>query len=148
MAYCTYLQVIGCHKPIPATEQTNIEGFIRDVDAEIDLRLKLVGYDTPFSAPIPIVIETVSKYKTVYRELKRLYGSQVQEGFYEWVKNFDDIAEKLLELLEGGAPLDSISVPQQCESTTEDFTPIFDLGDVESWAYHPDGSDLRYGKDP
>lgn len=147
MAYATAQNVLDLHKYIPATESTYIVTLISDADIEIDLRLGIVGYTVPFTAPIPDVINVISKYKAVYKELKRLYGSQVEEAFYDWVKAWDDEAEKLLKLLEGGALLEDVALPKAIESSTEDFTPIFDLGDVEAWAYQPDDDDLRYGED-
>lgn len=146
MAYSTYIDVLAAHKPIPTSESSYITIFIADADIEIDLRLGAVGYSVPFD-PVPDAVAAISKYKALYLELKRLYGSQVQEGFFEWVKAWDDLAEKLLKLLENGAPMGSLAVPQLVESTTEDFTPIFDLGSITSQMLHPDDNDLRYGEE-
>lgn len=154
MAYCTAAQVKNAHKPIPDTsaETTIIEGFIADVDFEIDFRLRIVGFSVPFS-PVPPIIEIISKYKTISRELMRLYGSQVQEGFAEWAQKFDAVAEDNLKRLEQGASLlasdgsIAVAAPTFIESTTEGFEHIFTLEDELEWDLREDDTDIRYGED-
>lgn len=154
MAYCTAAQVKNAHKPIPDTvaETTIIEGFIADVDSEIDFRLAIIGFSVPFS-PVPPIIRIISKYKTISRELMRLYGSQVQEGFAEWAKKFDDVAESNLKRLEQGGALLAAdgsvaqAAPTFIESTTEDYEHIFNLNDELEWDLREDDTDIRYGED-
>jgi hypothetical protein len=154
MAYCTAAQVKNAHKPIPDTvaETTIIEGFIADVDSEIDFRLAIVGFSVPFS-PVPPIITIISKYKSISRELMRLYGSQVQEGFAEWAKKFDKVAEDNMKRLEQGAALlaadgsVAVAAPIFIQSTTEDFELIFNLNDELEWDLREDDTDIRYGED-
>jgi len=147
MAYSVYQDVLDTHKAIPSNESAYITKFIVDADIEIDLRLGIIGYTVPFTAPIPPVLTAISKYFATYKELKRIYAKQVQEGLFEWVRDYRDEGERLLKLLEMGASINDIDIPDIIDSSTKDFTPIFDLGDVEAWAYHPDDDDLRYGED-
>jgi hypothetical protein len=146
MAYCTPTEVRTMHKALPAAEDSTIATFIADADAEIDLRLGAAGYSVPFS-PTPTIINTISKNKSIYFELKRIYGSQVQVGFFSWVEAYNEYADKLLEMLEKGYPLSGTTFPERLESTTEDSQFIFTLEDLENQTMHPDDSDIRYGEE-
>jgi len=146
MAYCIPTEVRSLHKAIPAAEDSTILTFIADADAEIDLRLGAVGYSVPFD-PAPTIITTISKNKSIYFELKRIYGSQVQVGFFSWVEAYNEYADKLLSMLERGYPISGNAFPERIESTTEDFPFIFTLEDAESQVMHPDDNDIRYGEE-
>ncbi|TRZ51008.1 MAG: DUF1320 domain-containing protein [Dehalococcoidia bacterium] len=150
MAYSVAADVLALHKKLENTNTTVITGHITDVDNEIDMRLKNAGYDVPFATTPPIVA-IISKYEACYRVLKYEYGSQVQDGTYEWIDKYHDMADGLLKRLEAGENLlDSsgtvVSGPgDMVKSSTQDFGFIFDLGDIVAQSYEPDDSDIRYG---
>lgn len=151
MAYSSVASVQGIHRLVSGADDSVISGFISDVDSEIDLRLTAVGYDTPF-ATTPPIIGIISKYLSAYWTMMYLYGSQVQEGTFEWIEKIREKAELLLKSIEEGVlVLDSsgevvTEAPGSIiESTTEDFEHIFTLEDAEDQALHPKDDDIRYG---
>lgn len=144
-------EVQDLHTPIPTTDLTKITTFISD--AEDIVKAKLSPWVEMWTdSNEPGIIKVIVKHMAAWTELKRLYGSQVDE-FHEWVRDFRDFPMNLIEQLIKHAK-DNLGLPPginprvstKVRSNTKNFEKIFTLESEFNWVMHPDDADKRYGE--
>lgn len=157
MSNVTASDVQNQHTPIPDADLASIiPTFITDAEAWIKARLAICGIAVNWTdATEPAIIRLLVKQRATWFELKKLYGSQVEE-FHDWVREFktepDDLlnmiceAAKKKEILPPGLSY-AISTSSIYRSTTKGRKKIFTLEDEKDWIFHPEDDDPRYGEE-
>lgn len=153
MSNITALQVQAMHVPIPDADLADpIPTFITDAETWLMARLSLCGIKMWTDATEPAIAKLIIKHRATWFELKRLYGSQVDE-FHDWVENFKEEPEqmvamicKLAEMKAQLPPGLEYSVSDPIRSKTKGRVKIFTLQDEKDWAFHPEDDDKRYGE--
>lgn len=153
MSNVTALQVQAMHKPIPDLDLTSpIPTFITDAEDYIKARFALCGIDVSWTdTNEPAVVKLIIKHMATWYELKKLYGSQVEE-FHEWIRDFETGPDKLIQKICDKAETKSALPPgmaylvtNQYRSTTKGLAKIFTFENDKDWIMHPDDTDKRYG---
>jgi len=154
MSNVTALQVQQMHKQIPDSDLADpIPTFISDAETWIKTRFALCGIDTSWTdANEPDLVKLLIKHTATWYELKKLYGSQVEE-FHDWVRDFrsepesmmDIICEKAKEKSELPSGLTYLT-SDIYRSTTKGRKKIFTLQDEKDQQFHPEDDDKRYGE--
>jgi len=149
MAYTTLVKVKDNHERLPK-QDADLDTIISTMyipwaDAIIDAHIAM-KYSLPLTTAPPL-LEWISTSLSTCFALKRVTGAQINEEYYEWIKDYWDTPMELLRMirdcdLQIGAAINDAK--DMVNSSTYKKQPIFDLGEVYDQAYHPD-TDRRYG---